>query len=521
MNKELQDLDKLFNEKKWNQVVKKSKNLVLSNQVVAPYFNLLGLSLSQLGKNEDAEKFLLDGINKFPNEISLKSNIALIQILLKKLEDAQHHLNEALKLNKNDIHTLFAIGTLKREQDNLVEAAAIFKKICEKNVKFPKALTLLGQTYLDLAQETNKKEYYDLAEKNFIIHSELFPFSVGVDYVLSTFLDYSTNDFHQKKMLNKIKKLNLQDTHKPLLYFALGKSFEDQKKYGQAFEYIKIANEVRNKSVSKEVLKNEISKLRNIKKIFDNYNLKIEDTNELFQKKMIFIVGLPRSGTTLVHQILSSSDDTYGFGESIHLNKFFDKNIFDENFIKKIINKKTMNKELIKISNEIGNKYNSQSKKNIFIDKMPPNFYWIGFIKLIFPNSKIIHITRNIQDNCLSIYKNMFGAQDMDWSYSETNIIRFIINYKEVMKYWKSKFRNSIYELKYEKLVKNKNEETKNLYNFCDMEWNQNVLEFYKTAKTIRTVSINQVKKPIYQSSVNSSDNFKKYVNFLNKLNDI
>ena len=180
-----------------------------------------------------------------------------------------------------------------------------------------------------------------------------------------------------------------------------------------------------------------------------------------------------------------------------------------------------MNKELIKISNEIGNKYNSQSKKNIFIDKMPPNFYWIGFIKLIFPNSKIIHITRNIQDNCLSIYKNMFGAQDMDWSYSETNIIRFIINYKEVMKYWKSKFRNSIYELKYEKLVKNKNEETKNLYNFCDMEWNQNVLEFYKTAKTIRTVSINQVKKPIYQSSVNSSDNFKKYVNFLNKLNDI
>ena len=155
MNKELQDLDKLFNEKKWNQVVKKSKNLVLSNQVVAPYFNLLGLSLSQLGKNEDAEKFLLDGINKFPNEISLKSNIALIQILLKKLEDAQHHLNEAIKLNKNDIHTLFAIGTLKREQDNLLEAAAIFKKICEKNVRFPKALTLLGQT-LDLAQEIKK-----------------------------------------------------------------------------------------------------------------------------------------------------------------------------------------------------------------------------------------------------------------------------------------------------------------------------------------------------------------------------
>jgi len=521
MNKELQELDKLFRENKWNQVVKKAEKLINSKDVIHPYFNLLSLSLSQLGKNEKAESFLIDGIKKFPSEISLRSNIALIQILLKKLEDAGKNLEVANKINKDDIHTLFAMANLKREENKFEEAVEILKKVCEKNVKFPKALMLLGQTYLDIAQETNDKKFYNLAEKNLILHSDLFPKSIGVDYIISTFVDYSKNNFHQKKMLNKIKKYQFEDAHKPLIYFALGKSFEDQKKYDQSFQFIKIANEIRDKSVDKNIIKNEISKIRNIKKIFDNYELKISETKDLFQKKIIFIIGLPRSGTTLVHQLLSSAEDIYGFGESIILNNFFQKKIFDEHFLSKILNKKTMSDYIVDISNELGNKYNIQTSKNIFVDKMPPNFYWVGFIKLLFPNSKIIHISRNLQDNCLSIYKNMFGSHDMDWSYNETNILRFVINYKDTMKYWREKYGKSIYEIKYENLVKNKGIETRKLFNFCEIKWDEKVFDFYKKAKTIRTVSINQVKKPIYQSSVNSSDNFKKYVSFLNKLDDL
>tara|TARA_Y100000590_G_scaffold222701_1_gene252028 strand:- start:3632 stop:5197 length:1566 start_codon:yes stop_codon:yes gene_type:complete len=521
MNKELQELDKLFKESKWNQVVKKTKNLINTGEDIAVYYNLLGLSLSKLDKNQDAEKFFIDGINKFPNEVSLRSNIALIQIKLKKLDKAEQNLNEAIKINSEDIYTLFAIGKLKREQQQYEEAAKVLKKVCEKDVKFADALTLLGQTYLDLGHLTNKKEFYELAEKNLLIHSKLFPLIGGTDYVLSTFTDYALNDFHQKIMLNKIKNLNFNDFHKSFINFAIGKSFEDQKKYAQSVEFIKIANETKDKSVDKNIIKNEILKFKNVKKIFDNYNLKISNTSDLFQKKMIFIVGLPRSGTTLVHQLLSSVEDTYGFGESIFLDIFFREKIFNKEFLSNLLNKKTMNNQIINISNEIGQKYSSQSNKNIFIDKMPPNFYWIGFIKLLFPNSKVIHISRNVKDNCLSLYKNTFGGKDLDWSYNETNILRYVINYRNVMKYWKKKYGEFIYDLKYDDLVKNKSEVTRKLFDFCNMKWDENIFNFYKSAKPIKTVSLYQVKKPIYDNSVNSSKNYSNYFDFLNKLDDL
>ncbi len=415
MNKDLYELDKLYKENKFNQVVKQSKILINSKESIAPFYNLLGLSLSRLGKDQEAEFFFLDGINKFPNEVSLKSNIALTQINLNKINTAEKNLNEALKINSDDIYIQYALGHLKRAQLKFDEAVKIFKHICEKNIKFGRALLLLGQSYLDLAHQTNKKEFYELAKKNLLLCSELYPKFFGVDYTLSTIIDYSENNYHQKKMLNKIEKLNPSENDKYLVYFALGKSFEDQKKYEQSSQFIKLANDAKNKNVGKNLMKNENLKIRNIKNIFSNYSLSVINTSSLFEKKIIFVVGLPRSGTTLVHQLLSSADDTFGFGESRFLNEYFEKNIFDKKFLSKLLNKKTAQEEIIKISNEIGKKYNSISNKNVFIDKMPPNYNWIGFIKLLFPNSRVVHIKRNIKDNILSIYKNYFGTDIMNF----------------------------------------------------------------------------------------------------------
>ena len=520
MNKNLQELDKLYKNRKYNQVIKKTKELISSNVVIAPFYNLLGLSLAKIGKDQEAELIFIKGIKKFPNEISLKSNIALIQLNLKKIDNAEQNINDALKINSQDIYTLYSLGNLKRDQFKFKEAIDIFKKVCEINVKFPKALMYLGQSYLELAHETNNQNFYNLAEKNLFLSSEIFPENTPVDYTLSTLINYSKNNLHQKKMLDKVNKLTLTDEQKYFIYFALGKSFEDQEKYDQSFQFIKLANESKNKLVDKNIMKNEILRYKNIKKIFNNYQLKIFDSKKLFQKKIIFIVGLPRSGTTLVHQILASAENTYGFGESIIFSKFFEKNIFDESFLTKLLNKKTMEEKITNISHKIGAKYDSLSTKDIFIDKMPVNFYWVGFIKLLFPNSKVIHITRSIKDNCFSIYKNMFGASDMDWSYSEKNIFKFVVNYRDTMKYWKMKYQDYIYEIKYEDLVQNKVEETKKLFSFCELKWDEKIFDFYKNAKTIRTVSINQVKKPIYKSSIDISANYRNFFEHLNRLED-
>ena len=121
----------------------------------------------------------------------------------------------------------------------------------------------------------------------------------------------------------------------------------------------------------------------------------------------------------------------------------------------------------------------------------------------------------------LSVYKNIFGVDEMNWSYDPNNIIEYIKIYIKTINYWKNKYNNFICEVDYENLINNKIEETKKLFSFCDLDWTEEIFNFYKTAKTIRTASLYQVKRPIYKSSVNISDKYSNYLNFLNDLNNL
>ena len=151
--------------------------------------------------------------------------------------------------------------------------------------------------------------------------------------------------------------------------------------------------------------------------------------------------------------------------------------------------------------------------ENIITDKAPQNFRWIGFIKLFFPNSKIIHCFRNPKDNCLSLFKNSFASPMMNWSNKMEDIANYYNLYIEMMKFWKSKIPDFIYDVEYENLVQNKDTEIKNILNFCELKWDEKCLTPNKNSKTpIKTVSVSQAREPIYRSSVNSSGNFDKYL---------
>ena len=188
-------------------------------------------------------------------------------------------------------------------------------------------------------------------------------------------------------------------------------------------------------------------------------------------------------------------------------------------FLKKIKKDNKINIENLKeISLKLGKKYDYYDLNKIKIDKAPSNFFWIGFISTLFPNSKIIHIKRNIKDNCLSIYKNLFGGNRTEWTYDIENIQKYVKIYREMMDFWKSKFDKKIYEINYEDLVKNPEIEIKNLLNFCNLQFEQKCLEHHKSKNPIKTVSINQSRKPIYKDSIESN---RKYKNFNNLFKDI
>ena len=153
-------------------------------------------------------------------------------------------------------------------------------------------------------------------------------------------------------------------------------------------------------------------------------------------------------------------------------------------------------------------------KEKYITDKAPLNFRWIGFIKILFPNAKIIHCKRDAKNNCLSMYKNLFEG-GLNFTYDQEDLVKYYNSYCDLIEFWKQKYSESIFDVSYEKLILNKEEEIKKLIKFCDLNWEENCLSFHKNKTPIKTMSTAQARNPIYKTSMNSFEKFKDYLTIL------
>ena len=263
-------------------------------------------------------------------------------------------------------------------------------------------------------------------------------------------------------------------------------------------------------------------KFMNIKNIFHKNLFEKFKNCGFVDSSPIFILGMPRSGTSLVEQILSSHPEVFGAGEQIIIVKLLEKNFGKKNLSLFFEDDKNFNKDLFA---SIGKEYVSIIK-NIsdnsvrFTDKFPENFLWIGLIKLILPNAKILHCLRKPRDNCFSLFKNYFPNGTIDYSYNLNKVVEYYNLYLDLMNYWKNLFPNFIFNVKYEHLVSNTEKEIRSMLKFCDLEWNSNCLDYYKNKRAVKTASDIQSRNKIYASSVNLWKKYDKYLNeYFQKLN--
>ena len=296
------------------------------------------------------------------------------------------------------------------------------------------------------------------------------------------------------------------------IYFSLGKAFEDLKDYEKSFNYLEKANLIKNKEINYN-LSNHERLIKSIIKLFDNFDFE-KNKKKATEKQIIFICGMPRSGSTLVEQMIAAHNKVSGAGELSYVRDTVIKNFLEEfKFNKQKITEEASDERNIIAEEYIELLKHHKFKTNIVTDKAPQNFLWLGFIKIFFPNSKIIHSYRNSKDNCLSIFKNYFPSNDMLWSFDQSNIANYYNLYLNLMNFWKTKFNESIFDVNYEHLVQSPEDELKKIFSFCNLTWDPNCLNFYQSKKTpISTVSVNQASKPIYKSSVNSNEEFSKYL---------
>ncbi|MDA7479067.1 sulfotransferase [Candidatus Pelagibacter ubique] len=505
---ELVKIQKYFLEQKFEKVVEKTKKLIKKDPNQVPFYNYIGLAYRQLGQNLNAENTFKKGLEIFPNNISIICNLGALYRLMAKFAEAEYYLKRGLELKKDDFNILCNYGNLKRDLNKNKEAIEYYREAYKINRLNETLLINLASAYgIDAEFEASKQVLKE-------VHIN-FPKNTKADFMYSSIHNYQENDNHRNQMISKLK-LNLHQQDMVYLNFAIAKSYSDIKNYSESSKYFINANK-NQFNISNYNFENELKIFNIIKDRFKNFEFK--NLYPADEPNLIFIVGLPRSGTTLTHQIVSSHSKVYGAGElPIIINLFNDK-IKDTSFLDKIFEEKDYDKNVFlqKFSQQV-EKLFAQFDSKIILDKSPLNFIWIGFIKLLFPKAKIIHCKRNLRDVGLSIYKNFFDGGHLPWSYSEETLIKFIEAYKDLMNFWNEKLPNQIYSCEYEKLVSNKLQETKKMIAFCNLDWEKNCADHTNNDAVIKTVSISQARKPVYKSSIKLSDNYLNYLDFLKKL---
>ncbi len=505
LNNQVGIMVNLFKSKRFKTLIDKGLTLIKKFPEEAIFYNITSLAYNAIGEGDEAKKILNTIIKKQPKNFNVLNNLGLAHVQCGENEKAEEYYNNALRLKPDFLEALVNLGNLKTKQNKNEEGMNYFIKAIKINEKAttPK-LSLAGYYEQSGNFEEAKKIYNEILEIN--------PNSTIADKSLSLIHKYKIGDEHLKTMEEKLlKKIDNEGMRR--LNFAIGKAYEDIGDYEKSFKSYENGNKLYKKDINYDS-ELETKHFKKIKEIFNN------NINQLkpYGQKMIFILGMPRSGTTLIEQILSSHKNVYGAGELSFLKDIIEKKIF-VNKSKLDVSLQNLNPEILK---QIKDYYLKKieifkNTKEYLIDKAPLNFKWIGLIMSIFPDSKVIHCTRNPMDICWSNYKNTFSSKLMNYTYDFNDLANFYNMYEDLMKYWIKKYNKKIFKMDYENLITNKELETKKLLKFCNLDWDDNCLNFHKNKRPVSTASLAQVRQPLYKSSVEKWKNYSKDLETLKK----
>ena len=457
------------------------------------------------GKLKNVIKKAKQLITQYPQSIFLWNILGLTNAGIKKLNEAEKCFQTTIKLKPDFVEAHYNLGNAQKKLGKHSDALASYAQAIKLKPDFVEAHNNLGNTQKELGKHSDAVDSYVRAIEKKPDYAQSY-----INYVNLVKIKYDDPILLQLEKIICKKKISEED--KVYSSFAMGKAQLDLNEFDKGFKFLNTGNSLRKKK-----MKYTIQKSKNIfSKImhrFKELQFKEEKLNTFSNAQPIFILGMPRSGTTLVEQILSSHSAICGAGELEFL----------KNAINSIDwqNTKIQKKDIKKIREEYIFQLNKISKLPYITDKMPLNFQWIGFIVYAFPEAKIIHLKRDAMAVCWSNYKLNFESEGMAFSFDQIDIAKYYKLYEDLMKYWHEKFPKKIYDFNYEALTKNQEEQTRKLFEYLEIDWEKAVLNFHKNDRAVQTASNTQIRQKIYQGSSQEWKNYKPWlqpmINHLNK----
>jgi tetratricopeptide (TPR) repeat protein len=492
----------------------------------------LSLALLELGQLEDAQEHAQKAILLKPRSAQAYAELADVLFAADRMDEAEAALQDAMAMAPDSPRVYLKLASVLERTNRIDDALKMIDDAIALSPEMPEAYLRKGVTYFingriaearaaiehalalrpdiamgyatlaEIAQADGKiDESIEIARKGLSLSSDM----PALHYTLGKARKYKADDPEFAALVALADNADSKGTQYCIsLYFALSKAYEDIGDYKTAFTWLKKGNDTKRRTVAYNPdMQRETFRI--IRETYTPSYIQSYDGKGYESDVPVFIVGMPRSGTTLTEQIISSHPDAFGAGELLELS-------MTERAIGALTpaNAASFGKDYV----ERIRKLDPSGKAKRITDKMPGNYSRLGEILCALPNAKIIHCRRDPVDTCLSCYKQLF-ARGQYWSYDLEELADQQNLYEELMAHWRSVLPGRFMEIDYEDTVNNFEAQARALIDFVGLPWHEACLKPHEHKRTVLTASKMQVIKPVYTTSVKS---WKKYEDELQPL---
>jgi tetratricopeptide (TPR) repeat protein len=473
--------------------------------------NNLANVLVALKKYDDGVRILGDTLKAYPNHVGTLINLARAHTARGAYPIANRAIQQALKTEPENIEALTLAGQINHDLDNFEGSIEHFEKSLKLRPNNVEALNYYGVALKSVGRLTD-------ARNAFIKALEVQPRAIGTYSNLVDLEKFTPeNPLFQamKRIVERVK--NPESPPYMGLHFALGKAYDDMGEYEQAFHHISVGAKLKRATLTYNEAE-VFGFFDEIKRVFTKEFINRRDIQANPTTVPIFIVGMPRSGSTLTEQIISAHPKVFGAGEIKNMSfaiaalrlKFPSLPKYPALVtVAKPSQLATVAKNYLAAITKISN-----SAERV-TDKLLTNFFFAGLIHMMFPNAKIVHTKRNPIDSCLSTWTKLF-KDDMPHSYDLGELGRYHRKYQDLMEHWRQVLPPSAFmEVQYEDVVADPETNARRVIDFLGLEWDPRCLKFHESDRPVKTASVSQVRKPIYKTSVERG---RRYGDKLNPL---